>query len=183
MTRLSVNDISQKRLKKVLKYNKITGLFTWKYQTNPSIKIGSVAGSKMTQGYITIRIDTIAHLAHRLAFLYVDGYLPENEVDHIDRVKDNNAWSNLREVSKSCNMRNKPLHKNNKSGVNGVNMYKKYGKWEAQIGKDGKIIRLCRYYDLADAVRARWEAEKIYGYPNCNTISTAYLYLKERGLI
>lgn len=33
------------------------------------------------------------------------------------------------------------------------------------------------------AARARWQAEVKYGFPGCNTTSTAYQYLLEKGLI
>src|SRR4029077_7435541 len=45
---------------------------------------------------------------HRLAFLWVNGEWPREEVDHVNRVKDDNRWANLREATRSENTVNSP---------------------------------------------------------------------------
>jgi hypothetical protein len=45
--------------------------------------------------------------AHRFAFLYMTGSIPE-EIDHIDGDGGNNIWSNLRVATKSQNVMNRP---------------------------------------------------------------------------
>ncbi len=174
--------ITQEELKRNLHYNPEAGLFKWKISNNRRIKIGDIAGTK-THGYIIIRINKKNYYSHRLAWLYMEGYFPENDTDHIDRNKSNNSWDNLRHVSKSCNSRNCKISKNNKSGVTGVSWYKNYKKWHGQIMINKKIIKLGYYKNKDDAVLARWNAEVKYDYPNCNTTSSAYNYLKDKGLI
>ena len=99
--------ITQTRLKELLNYDPISGIFTWK-TSRGGRKPGSIAGTKcIHKGYITIQIDGTLYRAHRLAFLYMIGRLPEDQVDHIDRCKDNNAWSNLRECTQAENQLNK----------------------------------------------------------------------------
>ena len=110
-------------------------------------------------------------------------YLPENEIDHINRIKDDNRWCNLREVSRQCNVRNCSIGKNNKSGITGVGWVKKCNKWCSRITVSRKTICLGNYKEFSDAVKARWDAEVKYNFPNCNTTSSAYEYLKEHNLL
>jgi len=128
-------------------------------------------------------IDGVSYKAHRLAFLYVDGYTPENDVDHINRNKDDNRWLNLRHVSRSCNMRNRSLLSNNTSGVNGVHWRGSRNRYIASIRVNKKLFHLGSFYDLSGAVFARWKGEVKYDFPNCNTTSSAYEYLIEKNMI
>lgn len=111
----------------------------------------------------------------------MEGYWPENDIDHINRVKTDNRWSNLREVSKSCNMRNRSLLKNNKSGITGVRWRCKHKKWIAQAKIGHKHIHLGNFSTKLEAAKARWDAEVEYNFSNCYSDSTAYLYLKKHG--
>lgn len=174
--------LTQDRLKELLDYDPETGVFTWKIRVNNK-KIRTVAGSIDKEGYCIICLDGKKHRSHRLAFLYMEGYLPENCVDHIDRNKNNNKWDNLREVSHTCNMRNRDIQKNNKSGIIGISWNKRDNNWLASIRISNKSFYLGYYINLIDAVKARWQAEKKYNFPTCNTTSSAYLFLKNHGAI
>ena len=68
-----------------------------------------------------------------MAFLYVTGKLPEEDVDHKDANGLNNKWSNIRSVSRSINRRNSAKNTNNKSGVTGVYWHKKQQRWEVKL--------------------------------------------------
>lgn len=175
--------LTQDRLKELLSYDPETGIFTWKVDRTGKAKKGSRAGNlNKTNGYWIICVDNKRRLAHRLAILYIDGYLPENSLDHIDRNKINNRYNNLREVSQTCNSRNCNIAKNNKSGITGVSWHKKKNKWQSQINIP-KPINIGVFDSFIDAVKARWEAEVKYNFPNCNTTSSAYNYLKEHGVL
>lgn len=174
--------LTQSRLKELLSYDHATGLFTWS-KSRGCIKKGDKAGSLNTSGYLTIRVDRRLYRSNRLAFLYMEGYSPENSVDHINRDKTDNRWDNLRHVSQSCNIRNSKKSLSNKSGVTGVVWDKARGRWHAQITVNYKNIHFGRHRKFINAVMARWEAEKKYNFPNCNNSSSAFLYLKENGVI
>ena len=169
--------LTQKRLKELLNYNPETGIFRWK-ESRGCKESGSLAGNKNSYGYIQIQIDRKLYNASRLAYLYIKGYLPEYEVDHEDRVRDNNKWENLRHVTQSCNARNTGLFRHNKSGITGVYWSKEDHRWVSQICIKNKTKRLGQYKNKTDAAQARWEAEVEYGFPNCNSTSTAYQYLQ-----
>ena len=175
--------MTQRRLKELLSYNKLTGIFVWITGDKGYVKVGDAAGYRNKLGYFSIRIDRHLYQSHRLAFLYVAGYIPENNVDHIDRDPSNNAWSNLRDVSQLCNIRNASNRKDNTSGIKGVCFSVDRNKWCSYITNFGKTIPLGRHKDFNDAVLARWEAEVKYNFPNCNSSSSAYNYLKDHNLL
>ena len=178
-----MSKLTQEKLKELLHYDPNTGIFTWKIYRSSNAKKGEVAGSAHCCGYIQMSIDKKKYLAHRLVFLYMEGYFPENEVDHINRVRNDNRWCNLREISHICNLRNSSVQQNNTSNVTGINFHKHANKWRCEIGVKGKSIYLGIYSDFKDAVKARWDAEVKYNYPTCNTTSSAYEYLKEHNLL
>ncbi len=77
--------LSLNRLKELLLYDPDTGIFTWISSTkNYRRPIGAVAGYINSLGYVQIGIDCVAYGAHRLAWMYVHGNLPEMDVDHIN---------------------------------------------------------------------------------------------------
>lgn len=151
--------LTQKRLKEVVKYAPETGVFTWKTCLSNSVRLGAVSGYINNRGYRIIAVDSKNYPAHRLAFLFMAGYLPEHEVDHMDGDKDNNAWVNLREVSHSCNLQNQKTHSNNKSGFRGVCWSKSSRKWSSYIKVHGKILSLGVYDDKLEAALARITCE------------------------
>ena len=174
--------ITQRKLKELLDYDPLTGLFTCKVKRSPRAMPGTIAGGKDSDGYISICICGAKQKAHRLAFLWMEGYFPENDVDHIDRNPSNNKWENLREVSRQCNLRNCEIGSNNRSGVTGVSYAKRDKTWKACVKISYKNIYLGSFVKKYDAVKARWEAEIKYNFPNCNTTSSAYRYLQANSL-
>ncbi len=170
--------LTQERLKELLEYDEETGLFTWLVNRSGSAKAGCMAGgmSKST-GYMRVVVDNKIYNSHRLAFLYMKGYMPENEVDHINRIKYDNKWVNLREVSKSCNLRNCCISKNNISGINGVSWDGLRGKWAVSIRSDKKSVWLGYHNTRFEAAKARYEAEVKYGYLDCQINSSALEYM------
>ena len=78
--------LTQDRLKELLHYDPDTGVFTWIQKPAPRGRaiIGSVAGGLKQHGYITIGINQREYYAHRLAWLYVYGEWPEDQIDHIN---------------------------------------------------------------------------------------------------
>jgi hypothetical protein len=164
--KLKVNMITQTELKKILHYNPDTGIFTRIYSKNKRY-IGKETGNLDSDGYVFIRVNGKQYKAHRLAFLYMNGEMPKYTVDHIDRVKNNNSWKNLRDVPMSVNKQNveKPL-KNNSTGYLGVSFYKPYGMYVAGIKVNG-IRKTLGYFDSPlDAHNAYLEAKNIYHHLN-----------------
>lgn len=159
-------DLTKGYLKEILHYNKDTGVFVWRRNNKNSIRKGNRAGY-IKKGYVLIGITVNGkyrqYPAHRLAFLYMTGEIP-NEVDHINHKRYDNRWENLRPVSRKMNTRNRKRHKGNKSGFTGVYWNKRLNKWVASITKDYVTIHLGVFDDKEEAVKARKEAEVKFGF-------------------
>jgi hypothetical protein len=155
------NTITQKRLKELLRYDTRTGVFTWAVSKGTA-RAGSVAGSLGSVAYILIGVDRAQYLAHRLAWLYVHGYLPPEEIDHIDHDRSNNKLSNLRLASHQGNGKNQTLRGDNTSGFCGVCWAQRDCKWLAQIRVDGRRIHLGYADTKAEAVKLREAANRKY---------------------
>tara|TARA_R110002020_G_scaffold474464_2_gene705997 strand:- start:197 stop:709 length:513 start_codon:yes stop_codon:yes gene_type:complete len=156
--------ITEKRLKEVISYCPDSGVFHWVVSNSPRVSVGDVAGGYQNKGYRTITIDGKAYLAHRLAFLYMTGVFPESHTDHINGVRDDNRFENLRSVTQAENNKNRRKNKDNKSGFTGVSWDKASSKWKAQIRYSGQKIHLGYFDDLEDAVIAREAGNIKYGY-------------------
>lgn len=148
--------LSQKRLKELLSYNPDTGEFVWVNVTTNRVKVGSVAGSEHYHGYIIIGIDGIPYRAHHLAFLWMTGHLPSDHVDHINQVKADNRWSNLRVLGHAGNQRNR-------RGKKG--WFYKPGQpkpYHARIYTNGRRIFLGTFRTSREAEAAYIKAKKKY---------------------
>ena len=162
-----MTEISQELLKDVVTYFPETGCFTWKVSKRYGIKNGDEAGcirvlGKSGKKYHLIRINNKDYLAHRLAFLYMNGVMPPDQVDHIDGNGTNNKFINLRMVTSKINGLNQRIHSNNTTGVSGVSPQKT--KYISYINKDGKRKHLGCFVNLWDAICARKSAEYSLGY-------------------
>ncbi len=157
--------ITQSELKELLDYDPETGVFIWKKKVANRVKIGDIAGClDISTGYIVFMIKGKRYRAHRLAWFYIYGEWPKDQIDHINHVRDDNRIVNLREVTRQENLKNASLSKNNKSDVTGVHWYKANKEWRAQIMVNGKYIHLGYFNDKHDAAMTRKEAEIKYEY-------------------
>lgn len=149
--------LTQKELKEILSYDPETGLFTRKVTTSNSAIRGSIAGynSLGSSGnrYCEILYNGTRYKAHNLAWLYMVGTFPKREIDHINRVKYDNRWANLREATRSQNTANS-TNSRNKSGYKGVSLETKTGKFKAEICCSYKKYTLGRFNTAEDAARA-----------------------------
>lgn len=113
---------------------------------------------------ITLNKKSRLYLAHRLAFLYLEGEFPLEDVDHIDGNGLNNKFNNLRKVNHRENSKNLPLQSNNKSGYTGVIWHKQHQKWYVRIGVNGKSISGGLFADKNDAIAKRMAMNIEYGF-------------------
>jgi len=139
-------------VKEDILYDQQTGLikYTNPLHNQPTDWFPGFLGS---HGYYMIQYKGESLLVHRIAFLLMTGEWPTNVVDHIDRQKQNNKWSNLRDTNRSVNNLNKvKANKNNQSGKLGV---AKHGNgWTAQCKYKGKKKHLGLYKTVEEAEKA-----------------------------
>lgn len=91
-----------------------------------------VIGWLNNNGYYRLSFDCKLFYFHQIAFICMKGYIPE-EVDHIDKNKTNNIWSNLREADRINNSCNSFKRKTNRSGLKGVSWAKSNNCWRMDI--------------------------------------------------
>ncbi|RAS13529.1 HNH endonuclease [Ensifer adhaerens] len=154
-------NLTQKRLKELLWYDREIGIFVRKVRTSNNVAVGDIAGCKRKDGYLTISVDGSLYLLHQLAWLYCHGYFPK-ELDHRDKNRSHNALGNLRECTSQQNNWNQTLKSTNRTGVKGVTWDKTRQKWFASIRVNGKTKSLGRYQDINEAARAYDGAVKQY---------------------
>jgi hypothetical protein len=153
--------ITQQELKEILNYDKDTGIFTWKIAISNRVYVGKEVSSKRNTGYISIGIKNKDYLVHRLAWLYVYGYLP-NYIDHVNNIRADNRIENLREVTKTQNNQNSAIRKNNTSKVKNVTWHKQCKKWHVSICANNKRMSFGLYNDLELAKLVAEEARVKY---------------------
>jgi hypothetical protein len=163
--------ITAKYLRECLHYNELTGVFTWRerplehfvdkrtWKTWNTRFSGKTAGPNggmcnTSKGYIQISINNRLYLVHRLAWLYMTGELPKDQIDHADGDKLNNAFANLREATNAQNHANMPMPSHNASGFKGVYFDKRAKKYQANI----KVNGIKKYLGSFDAPEAAHEA-------------------------
>jgi hypothetical protein len=145
--------LTAERLRELLHYDPETGVFTSK-------NTGKVLGWRHGAGYTSMHVFGGRYLAHRLAWLYVNGEWPRNVIDHIDGLRTNNAISNLRDVSRLVNSQNmKRAMSNNKCGLLGVTFCTQTNRWAARIRKDGKKLHIGRF-DTAQQAHEAYLVQK-----------------------
>lgn len=143
---------SIERLQTIFRYDEFSGLFYVKKSDqyrNCETPLGIV-----DDGYIVIIYDGFYIFAHRLAFAIKLGFWPVEEVDHKNRIKHDNSWSNLREATRLHNVVNRGLRKDNSTGISGVSL-RRSGSYRVRI--DGE--RIGDFKDFFEACCVRKSAE------------------------
>lgn len=134
-----------------LSYDPETGIFVWRHDIRLKtgalrIAAGDRAGSAHPRGYRQIQIvlddKPIGMKEHRLAWLFVHGEWPADQIDHINGDRADNRIANLREATNSQNMMNRKLNANSQSGIKGVSFHRGSQRWRARLQYEGKRIHL-----------------------------------------
>ena len=149
-------------VRSVMHYDPETGQFTWTKRLSIRVTVGAIVGSLTSDGYRSTRLFGKAYRLHRLAFLYMTGEWPKDTVDHINRIKSDNRWCNLRPATLGENQQNCSIQSNNVSGCTGVFRNAKTNKWLARITINHKTIKLGDFSRKEDATAARKAGEAVF---------------------
>lgn len=165
----------------LLNYDHTTGVLTWKKRDISLFTEGGHSAEHSRdkwnarwagkEAFTAVKGDGYRHgaiygenfSAHRVIWKWMTGSEPV-EVDHIDGVRKNNRWSNLRSVTSETNHRNAARHKDNSSGVTGVRYVAKGGLWQAYLMRGRTFIGFGSYKNKDDAIAARKQGEKKHGF-------------------
>lgn len=145
-------------LRERLDYDSETGEFTWKSSPRNGWN-GKPAGwktldTRATGGYVMVKLDYVDYYAHRLAWKYITGKDPEHGIDHINGIRDDNRFCNLREATQSQNSMNAKIQSNNTSGVKGVSRVKRTGRWKAELDFKKKRYVIGTFETIDQAAKA-----------------------------
>jgi len=164
---MSTQSISAETVRELLDYDPDTGIFTWKgrarqwfvsdlaWKTWNTRFSGTEAGGKYA-GYIGIRIFGKKYLAHRLAWLWINGEMPK-QIDHVNRDRMDNRIKNLRIATQAQNAVNVPRKSAN--GFRGVTWHKR-GKWQVRVRFCNRVHHIGYFDDIEEAARAYDAAAK-----------------------
>ena len=189
-------EVTAEVVREFLDYNPETGEFRWKARDRKWFNFnkndiqqswnaryaGTVAGSIYNPGYRMIRIFKKHYQAHRLAWLHYYGEWPQNDIDHINHIKDDNRIKNLRDVTRSQNSMNASIQSGTSSQYKGVTWDKRVNKWQAYITLNREFKYLGLFTIEKEAARAydRAALEHFGIYANLNFPIEDYLdYIEE----
>lgn len=142
-----------------LRYEPDTGLFYWIGRPNARVEPDSVAGTVRQNGYISITLDGKKYFAHRLAWLWMTGEIPET-VDHLNCIRSDNRFANLRNVPSDMNAQNiRSRTKRNTSGFLGVCEVKP-GRFRASLNSGKRSIYLGLFDTPQEAHQVYLEAKR-----------------------
>ena len=147
-----------------LDYDPQTGKFSRKLKTGPHSYPGEEITHLNDEGYVVVTMMGARLRAHRIAWAWMTGKWPENDIDHINGDRTDNRFSNLRQATRSQNLQNSGLRPTNKTGQTGVHFCHQRKKYVAQIRVNKATFPLGRFQTLEAAIAARKLAEKkFYG--------------------
>ncbi len=112
-------DLTATEVREWLDYDPATGILTWKETANGRVKVGMRAGTLHHTGYRIITLLRRIYMEHRIIWLWVYGEWPEDQIDHCNRIKDDNRICNLRQATRLQNAVNSRPRRN-KFGLRGV---------------------------------------------------------------
>lgn len=158
-------DLTQEFLMGMFDYDYKKGmLFRKCFSNGLFIGLEAAGSASKANGYRQVEILGVSYLEHRLVWLYVTGVWPKDQLDHINKSRSDNRFSNLRQVDNSENQKNTKLRSSNTTGIMGVHVRTDNHKWTARINHNKKRYVLGCFNDFFEACCARKSAEARFGY-------------------
>ena len=107
----------------IISYDPISGVVTLMASRRVDL-VGKPCGTKRPNGYLVVALrlkgKKVNLYLHRLIWFWMTGAWPASEIDHINGVRDDNRWENLREATVSQNRRNSGARRDSHAKLKGV---------------------------------------------------------------
>lgn len=170
-------ELTQERLKEVLKYDPISGAFYWVKTRGGCAIRGMYAGCiDRGKGYRRIMIDRKLYATSKLAWLYMTGSFPNGLIAHKNGVNSDDSWENLVEETASSIAVKNNINRGFE-GITGVRQDPRSGSWVACIWVGSKQ-HLTSVKDKTEAVAHRLAAEQCLDWAD-GPASLAFKYMEE----
>lgn len=153
--------ITLAELKTILSYDPSDGIFRWLVKVAPNMNVGEIAGSHVGRGYWKICVKGKRYRAHRLAWFYVTGEWPRLQIDHVNGIRSDNRFSNLREATNGQNAANSKKRHDNPH-LKGAHWHNRDKVWFSCIRVNGKLIYLGVFKTAELAHEAYYAAAQKY---------------------
>jgi hypothetical protein len=147
---------SQEFLQECFDYNPETGVLIWKEKPRELFNTDSgwIKSNKQTsgklitstnnKGYIVGILNGSYFAMHRVIWKLMTGDEPKFEIDHVNNIRNDNRWCNLREANLFENKYNQSLRTDNTSGTKGVHWNIGNKAWVGRVRYNGKRYLVCQ---------------------------------------
>jgi hypothetical protein len=159
--------LTYERVRFLFKYNPWTGHLIRRVSRNTNSMKGQVIKCQPSRRYTVVTVDMRDYLAHRIIWLYMTGKWPTYQIDHINRIKYDNRWINLREATEHQQHVNIGINRRNKLGIRGITIVR--NRFCVQLKIKGQCGYLGHFENLDDAIEVRKAAEIRYFGALCPT--------------
>ena len=112
-------------------------------------------GTYDKDGYLILKIKGKQYKAHRIVYALFNSHFPKGEIDHVNRIRDDNRIENLRPVNRIENMKNTTKIPNQQTGVVGVYIDNTKGLKKKYATKLKN--KTYRFYTIEEAIEKRRE--------------------------
>lgn len=157
-------------LRDLLSYDAETGVLRWRTSSaNGARTAGAIAGTVTPRGYRSVQFHHEgkfrAALAHRIAWFLHYGEQPPEQIDHINRNRDDNRIANLRAATAADNARHRgPIRGAEYKGVTYDASSRTKKPWRAYIHVQKRRIEIGRFRTQAEALAAyQVKAKELHG--------------------
>lgn len=145
-TRERKNDVNQDYLQSMFTYD--NGELYWKNHIFTN-KNGTKLGHQAPSGYKHCRVNGVDFDLHRIIYVYHHGDIPIGlDIDHKDRIRNNNDINNLRLLTRSQN------NLNSERSISAKGYWMDGKKFRVQVSVDGKKKHIGNFKTEQEAKRA-----------------------------
>lgn len=153
---------------KHLRYDAETGELFWNHKRAKNTDLSKRAGSNDGKGYLVIGITDDNgkqwyFRAHILVWRIVTGSWPNMQLDHKNRVRNDNRISNLRLVTQQQNLMNQGVRSTNQLGYQNIRLNS--NSYRVEVYLQGKFITTKSFPSLSEAIAHRDAIRAEYGFP------------------